>query len=343
MAQENNPVILEACPLCRGSRFQELFKAAEYVFAQKRLFSIVMCLRCRFVFLNPQPSEEELYSFYPQEYYAPIVDEFRAFVSPVMGFDRAKEVARLKAAGTLLDIGCGLGGFLQQMQKNGWQVHGIDMSAEACSQTAAKIGQDPSLIGTGRSALSGQVFQGDIFSVSLPLGYYDCITLWHVIEHVFEPQKVLRRIAELLKEDGVVVICCPNFDSWNRMLFKGSWYPLSAPHHLWHFTYKTLVSLLASGGFRVSWRRKHFIDPMLNMGSLKLTLLRFLGLGSMTRLVATNPGSQGGVAQRPLWWCFLRFCCNMFCLSVATLKSLLGNEETILVAAQKNPLFKKGI
>lgn len=329
MDEKNKFVNLDACPLCAGSRWRELFKAPEYVFSEKRLFSLVECLRCHFVFLNPQPSKGELNSFYPREYYAPMVDEFRVFVSPVIRFDRVREVMRSKPAGTLLDIGCGLGGFLQQMQKQGWQVHGIDMSADACRQAAEKIGQ-------------AHVFRGDIFSVSLPLGYYDCITLWHVIEHVFEPQKVLRRISELLKEDGVVVVCCPNFDSWNRILFKGSWYPLSVPHHLWHFTYPTLASLLESGGFRVLWRRKHFIDPFLNMGSLKLSLLRFLGLGAVTRLGTTKPGSQGGVLRRPLWWRFLRFCLNVFCLFVSLLESLLGNEETLLVAAQKNPLLEEG-
>lgn len=67
---------------------------------------------------------------------------------------------------------------------------------------------------------------------------------------LFEPQRVLERTLTLLKPGGLVFISAPNFDSLQAGLFRRYWWALKAPHHLHHFSPRSLEKLLADVGFQ---------------------------------------------------------------------------------------------
>src|SRR5205807_5780829 len=82
--------------------------------------------------------------------------------------------------GRLLDVGCGNGAFLQQMQELGWQIEGIEPDPEA-----ARIA-----VSRGFRVLSNTLENAD-----LPKGQYDAITMSHVMEHFKKPMIAIEKIA----------------------------------------------------------------------------------------------------------------------------------------------------
>jgi 2-polyprenyl-3-methyl-5-hydroxy-6-metoxy-1,4-benzoquinol methylase len=71
--------------------------------------------------------------------------------------------------GRVLDLGAGIGAFLNAMKQRGWEITGIEPDAGARQQARHLFGID--LRETG-------------FLNELPAGSFDAITLWHVLEHV---------------------------------------------------------------------------------------------------------------------------------------------------------------
>lgn len=310
------------CPICTKTATKELFWAREYILFENTKYCLVKCENCNLVFLNPQPTEEELRRFYPREYFCTHEDTYRSSIFSSLILDKVKEATRFRKSGKLLDIGCGQGWFLQKMQQKGFEVHGLDSSPVACQLASKKVG-------------SYNIFEGNLFSVDLQEKAYDVITLWHVIEHLNTPIEALKRIRGLLKKEGMLIICCPNFNSFLRAIFKENWYPLFVPHHLFQFTLQTLSRILQISGYKVKHQKKHFVDPITNMGSLKISLLRAIGLNRMTGLSPIEVKGDSRLDHRPIWWRIARFCFNIIILVLSFAFSFIGNEEVMLIWATK--------
>lgn len=138
------------------------------------------------------------------------------------------------ARGELLDIGCGGGSFLRLAKAVGWSVHGVDVDEKALAVArAANI--DVALGGI-------ELFDGQ-------KELFDVITLSHVIEHVHDPNIVLKACWRLLKPGGIFWIEAPNFDSYGRKLFDRNWRGLEPPRHLVLFNTANMSRLLAQVGF----------------------------------------------------------------------------------------------
>ncbi|MFN3705027.1 MAG: class I SAM-dependent methyltransferase, partial [Thermoflexales bacterium] len=96
-----------------------------------------------------------------------------------------------------------------------------------------------------------RVITGTLEETDFSARCFDAVTLWDVIEHLHDPAGALRRIARILKPDGILVIRTPNFDSWEARLFGRYWAGLEPPRHLFVFTPRTLGAMLAQAGFAI--------------------------------------------------------------------------------------------
>lgn len=144
--------------------------------------------------------------------------------------------------GRLLDVGCGNGGFLLLAQQAGWTVEGIDFDVGAV-QAARSRGLN--------------VRCGGVEILVEQQACFDVITLSHVIEHVYEPCALLKRLNELLKPGGVLWIETPNLSSLGALRFKADWRGLEPPRHLVLFNRRSLMQSLLQAGFtqfRQHWR-----------------------------------------------------------------------------------------
>ncbi len=93
--------------------------------------------------------------------------------------------------------------------------------------------------------------KGDAALEALPLNRFDLIFLWHVLEHVQAPMTLMRRLHDLLSEDGLLVMAVPNFAGREAFVFKEKWFHLDVPWHRFHFSKPSLRGLATNAGLQV--------------------------------------------------------------------------------------------
>lgn len=153
------------------------------------------CDDCGLVFLNPQPSDEELARIYGADYF--LGSDTAAGREAVSEIKQA--TARLYLAetsrysglkkGRLLEIGCGDGDSLVAAESGGWQVTGVEYSPAACEKVRRRL-------------KNGAIYSGELPQAKLTAERYDLCVLSDVIKHVRDPLAFLREIHRVLKLDG---------------------------------------------------------------------------------------------------------------------------------------------
>lgn len=148
--------------------------------------------------------------------------------------DAAEEIAFLRALapGRILDVGCGLGFLLSALQES-WERHGVEVS-EFATQHAAEW---------------GAIHHGELSSAGYPDAYFDVVVLYHVIEHMPDPIAALRKVGQILKPGGVLLIGTPNFDSGCARLFGARYRLLHDRTHISLFNADSVHRLLRDHGF----------------------------------------------------------------------------------------------
>lgn len=137
--------------------------------------------------------------------------------------------------GRLLEIGCGNGNRLALFRNLGWETNGIEPDAGAAQLARAK----------GLNVLSATLQPG-----AIPAASYNVILMSHVIEHVSDPQEIIRECHRLLRPGGLLVMLTPNTDSLGHRYFGRDWLHLDPPRHLHLFNSRNLTKLCTDTGFR---------------------------------------------------------------------------------------------
>jgi len=234
MDHSNKRHTIKTCQVCQSARIYYLFTTCDC--------RVVRCDDCGLVFLNPQPSDDELARIYGENYFLGSETEAsRAAVSEIK-----QATARLYLAeigrysglrhGRLLEIGCGDGDFLVAAEAESWRVTGVEYSPSACEKVRCRL-------------KNGEVYSGELQSANLPTEQYDLCVLSDVIEHVRDPLDFLREIHRVLKPGGILFIATPSIDSWSARFMKQKWMEFKA-EHLTYFDRQTLQTALAKSGFR---------------------------------------------------------------------------------------------
>ncbi|MBO9579941.1 MAG: class I SAM-dependent methyltransferase [Sphingobium sp.] len=136
--------------------------------------------------------------------------------------------------GTLLDVGCGSGGFLREAVGAGWKAVGIDFDAEAIAEASRVEG--------------AEVHVMDVFDARLDDRRFEGILLDNVIEHLPDLPRVVTRLAMLLAPGGRLVMITPNFQAAGHATFGADWRGLETPRHLCLFTAQSLARLVRENG-----------------------------------------------------------------------------------------------
>lgn len=184
----------------------------------------------------PKPSLEKMPEYYQSSDYISHTDSERNLFEKTYQFIKRISLERkLKLINaytfkdkTLLDIGCGTGDFLRIAQENKWDVTGIEPNQKAREIANKKI--------------NGQVFNIDSLT-EFQNGSFQIITLWHVLEHVYDLQNHIKTIKDLLKKDGAIIVAVPNYKSFDANYYKEFWAAYDAPRHLWHFSQESIKKL----------------------------------------------------------------------------------------------------
>lgn len=150
---------------------------------------------------------------------------------------RQKEILKLKNSGNILDIGCSGGKFLASFKK-GWRKFGLEINSSMVKRLKKTLPE-------------AKIYRNSIEQQSLPVNFFDIISLWHVLEHINNPRIVFKKIHSSLNTQGILVIEVPNGESLWFKIFRQSWQMLIPPQHLYFYTQKSLTELLQKNGFKI--------------------------------------------------------------------------------------------
>jgi SAM-dependent methyltransferase len=208
-------------------------------------FDIFSCKKCGFTFTTDPPGETDIEKYYDAGDYISHSDTKKGLTNNLFHFTRSLMLFRKRniirkltglKTGTLLDIGCGTGYFAAFMKKGEWEVTGVEKNEGARRLAIEKFGLNV----VNESEIAG--FREETF---------DCITLWHVFEHIHDPVKYLPYIRRVLKPRGVCVIAMPNCSSFDAKHYREYWAAWDVPRHLWHFTPGVFRTFAEKNGFEV--------------------------------------------------------------------------------------------
>jgi len=213
----------------------------------KKSFAYFFCPCCAQVTTYPYPSDTDIRSHYEQGFrdqnYNAVLknrDVYAAAMQRLCGMIRRDLAHRKKKleAMQVLDIGCFTGDFLCCMVKNGCSVYGLELQKEA--------------VAIASQSLPGRVFQSNVMddSLTLPVREFDMATMLGIVEHVVQPIELLRRVKDLLKLGGFLVVQTPNTSSVLAALMKRRWMPFTPVEHIHLFSRKSLVEALEKIGFK---------------------------------------------------------------------------------------------
>jgi len=138
--------------------------------------------------------------------------------------------------GSLLEIGCGDGGFLSLARERGWKTTGVDSDPQAAQAALEKYGIE--------------VQVGRIEDCDFPRDHFDLIVMNHVIEHVLDPAALLSACAAILRSGGVVLLVTPNSAGLGHAVFGRRWRGLEPPRHLNLFSPDLLAKSTQGTGLR---------------------------------------------------------------------------------------------
>jgi SAM-dependent methyltransferase len=205
-------------------------------------FRLVLCSGCASGTLLEPPSDEQLRAWYDTGYYGAGRRKFHGAFQWAFEYS-ATQLARRIAAATdarvsrrrVLDVGCGTGYLLERLHAHGFECTGVERSAHAADAHRDGV----------------RILGGELLDLALEPASFEVVVIWHVLEHLRDPQATLREAARLLVPGGVLVLAVPNQASWQARLFGRAWFHLDLPRHLHFFGHGGLVHWMQANGFAV--------------------------------------------------------------------------------------------
>ena len=225
----------QSCNVCNGTLIPHFNEVRDPITNES--FAILVCTKCGLGHTYPHPAD--LNRYYGRYYYGGRHGITAKFCTRrrlrFLGLTAGKATKK-----RLLDVGCGDGSFLVAARESGWKVMGTEMNPSS----ARAFGLDV------RQALD------DINDSER----FDCVTMWHSLEHMEDIKSTLLLIEKHLAPQGHLIIAVPNNGSLQERLFGPRWLHLDVPRHLYHFDPGSLRFSLEDAGFSVRGSRYHEIE-----------------------------------------------------------------------------------
>jgi len=244
---------MQPCLFCESLDQQAVLRGHDRLHPVGGNYDVSRCKRCGLVFLNPQPGPEELAAHYPATYYSLGGDRswdgrderlYRAFHTGGL-LDRLAclpyrpwmRTVVGEVGARVLDVGCGSGHFLAIAKKI--------FALEA-------YGVEPYAYDRDYADRNGlEIVHGTLHEAAFPDNFFDVVMLSNVLEHLPDPRAVLVEAMRVLKVKGSLMITVPNSNSPLFRIFRGRWFCLDVPRHLFIPSRANLKEFAASVGFEI--------------------------------------------------------------------------------------------
>jgi SAM-dependent methyltransferase len=235
-----------ACYLCGADACTALTTAEDDLGGTPGTFRFVRCTLCGLAYQNPRVTLERIGAYYDDQYIAHRKKRNWGVFTPLferamdkLDADKDRLVSRylkLTADSQVLDVGCAVGTFLQRlMREHGVRASGVDFKDLGAAAT-----------------LQGVEFHcGLFYDAPLADGRFDLVTMWHFLEHDYDPLRSLATARRVMKPDGRLIIEVPRLDSRTYRWFGDRWPGLQAPQHTVLFDRVSLLHAVRQSGLEV--------------------------------------------------------------------------------------------
>lgn len=286
-------LVSKICPICEEKKSRLLQAAGVY--------SIIRCNNCGLSYIDPFPEKAKHVKFhnsqYFQNYYGTSIGDFyinkgRAFQEEMqIKNSRLSYVSRFCKTGKILDVGTGQGLFSVAAKQRGWDTYATDISSYVCE-----------FLSKNKDI---KMFNGYLEEADFPENYFDVVTIWHVLEHTYDPFVTLSKIKKLLKVGGHLFIAIPNtliIETYLRKFFNKPHFREDADEwHFYSFNPKSLKILLDRLNFQVEdfgseyYLKSNKIDMPYNR--ISEILLRLCGINICRTMLIHAVKNGDGVRE----------------------------------------------
>jgi len=158
----------------------------------------------------------------------------------------------------ILEVGCGTGNTLIKLKKihKAQEIYGLEMNEEIVQGHIKDI---------------NKVIVGDVEQIdpSFPDEFFDYIIFGDVLEHLIEPEKILKKYTKYLNKNGMIIASIPNiknytvlFDLIIRDKFEYKDSGILDRTHLRFFTRKEIINMFERSNLNISKIRLNLSFPM---------------------------------------------------------------------------------
>ncbi len=195
----------------------------------------VKCKGCGLVYSNPQATEDKMTKYYSEVYpdLMQAVGKVKEIYDESFFLDSSDSTQQMRA-GKFLDVGCAHGFRVKTAERLGWESHGVEISISFCDYAKNTLGLK-------------NIFNGKLSEAGYEISYFDYVVVWHVLEHVPDPMRMLKEIERIVRPGGKLLIGIPNIlEPIYQITRISSWlmkkpYPMAtSDHHTYEFTPITL-------------------------------------------------------------------------------------------------------
>jgi len=216
-----------ACDLCGSNDYRVRYRKPDnWLWPNLYEYPVVKCATCGLVYVNPRPTFEEMWHFYPSGYH-----DGRNDSAHQVRYETQFEYVAPFTAEKILDIGCARGDWLSYLLEQ-WpesELHGIDAFSDGVNNVTIRFQK------------------GALPDVNLQPEYFDLITSWAVFEHVHTPDAYFATVGRILKPGGRFILLVTNAES----IYGKYAYKEDIPRHLYHFSEATLRKYTEKHGLRL--------------------------------------------------------------------------------------------
>ena len=240
------------CPVCGSTHIDPLMGVKDHSVSGEQ-FTLWLCSDCSLRFTQDVPDENSIGPYYASPDYISHSNTDKGLLNKIYQAVRKRTlegkakmvIGNTVKQGSLLDVGAGIGAFLNVMKEKGWDVTGVEPDAGARKNAKDLFGLD---LKTTESFYL------------LAENSFDAITLWHVLEHVHDLHKYVEQLKTLLKPGGRIFIAVPNYRAYDADKYKSYWAAYDVPRHLYHFSPEAVRRLVEQHGLKILGKKPMWYD-----------------------------------------------------------------------------------
>lgn len=198
--------------------------------AKKRILE--KCLECNSIYVRDNLDDKNIDKEDSEKFVREYLNEKKLYEDYFN--NKLALLEKYKKPGTILDIGCGAGVFMQSANAKGWLVTGVD-----ASRAVKKYAR----------GLKMEVKFGKIENIGFKDESFDVITMFQTIEHIGNPLSVVMKVRKLLKPGGIFLMTTPDENGFMARLMGKRWFGYRNIEHLFFYNTTSFRSLLKIAGF----------------------------------------------------------------------------------------------